>query len=332
MKKRGWLIGLVVVALLLWQMRRPWMERLAPATPSAWLDAPAQAIELPKVIPERLLADLEALSFKRYAEADRQQARVYLQQRLETAGWAVQLQRFEGGVNLVAERPGRDPGLGAVVLGAHYDTVEVSPGADDNATAVAVVLEAARLLKQPTPRTLQLVFFDLEERGLLGSKPFVAQVQPDRLRAAVILDMLGYRCDQPGCQTYPAVLPIKPPTDRGDFLAVLADQGHAELLQYFMPSPGQGQSGRGQSGQGQSAPQVITLSIPTLGGLAPDLVRSDHAPFWARGMGAVLVSDTANFRNPHYHQASDTLETIDPAFLVGSAQIVINAVTQMLQN
>jgi len=325
MKKLWWLV-ILVVALALWQMQLPLLQRLNPATPALFADPPAQTIELPRVVPERLLADLKALSFNRYNEANREQARTYVQQSLEVAGWIMQLQSFQNGVNLVAERPGSDPSLSAILLGAHYDTVAVAPGADDNATAVATLLEAARLLKQPTPRRLQLVFFDLEERGLLGSKSFVEQVQPASLKAAVILDMLGYRCDQPGCQTYPPLLPIKPPTDRGDFLAVLGNQGHAELLKYFMPPEKENQSGS------PKLPPVLTLAIPTLGGLAPDLVRSDHASFWANGIGAVLVSDTANFRNPHYHQASDTLETIDPEFFVGSAQIVINAVAQMLQN
>jgi hypothetical protein len=326
MKKLWWLVVLVAAALAVWQMRLPLLQRLTPATPALLAEPAAQAIELPRVVPERLLTDLEALSFKRYSEADREQARTYIQQRLEVAGWTMQRQPFENGVNLVAKRPGSDPSLSAILLGAHYDTVEVAPGADDNATAVATLLEAARLLKPPTPRTIQLVFFDLEERGLLGSKPFVEQLQPTSLNAAVILDMLGYRCDQPGCQSYPPLLPIQPPTDRGDFLAVLGDQGHASLLQYFMPPEPENQF------SSPKLPSVLTLPIPTLGGLAPDLVRSDHAPFWDKGIGAVLVSDTANFRNPHYHQASDTLATIDPEFFVGSAQIVINAVAQMLQN
>ncbi|MBW4464815.1 MAG: M20/M25/M40 family metallo-hydrolase [Pegethrix bostrychoides GSE-TBD4-15B] len=322
--------ALAAAAILLWQMRLPLLQRFTPA-PALLSDAPAQAIELPRAVPERLWADLEGLSFKRYREAERAQARLYIQQRLEVAGWQTQLQPFAGGVNLVAERQGSDPSLGAILLGAHYDTVEVAPGADDNATAVAALLEAARLLKPPTPRTLQLVFFDLEERGLLGSKPFVEQLSPKSVQAAVVLDMIGYRCDQPGCQSYPPLLPMQSPPDRGDFLAVLGDQSHADLLKYFTAGTASGNASGNASGA-QVLPPVITLAIPTLGGLAPDLVRSDHAPFWNKGIGAVLVSDTANFRNPNYHQASDTLETIDPDFFVGSAQIVINAVAQMLQN
>jgi Zn-dependent M28 family amino/carboxypeptidase len=169
-------------------------------------------------------------------------------------------------------------------------------------------------------RDLTLVFFDSEESGLLGSQAFVDQiVQKETTQAAVILDMVGYACEQAGCQSYPSMLPIQPPTDRGNFLAVLGDQGNAWMLNSFVQlQPNQ--------------PAVITLPLPTFGGLAPDLVRSDHAPFWKKGIGAVLVTDTANFRNPHYHQASDTVETINPAFFVGSAQIVVDAVAQLLQH
>jgi Peptidase family M28 len=292
--------------------------------------ATAQEAPVPLVGSERLLADLKALSFTRYDEAERQSARDYIVQSLEAAGWTVQRQPFaqlekrtagiERGVNLFAERLGTDPNAGAILLGAHYDTVAQSPGADDNATAVATVLEAARLLGQlPTARSLQLALFDLEERGLYGSQAFVEQLaQPEMLQGAVILDMVGYACEMAGCQTYPALLPMRPPTDRGTFLAALGDQSHAFLLDSFtQPDPAQ--------------PPVITLPIPTVGGVAADLVRSDHAPFWQRGIGAVLVTDTANFRNPHYHQPSDTLDTINPDFFVSSAQIVVRAVTYLLK-
>jgi hypothetical protein len=100
----------------------------------------------------------------------------------------------------------------------------------------------------------------------------------------------------------------------------LADQGHTDLLAHFtQPTEAM-------------LPPVLTLPIPILGGMAPDLVRSDHAPFWRLGIGAVLVTDTANFRNPHYHKSTDTIETIDAKFFVGSAQVVINAVAQLLQS
>lgn len=279
-------------------------------------------IVFPQSNPDRLTADLDRLTYVRYTADDRDRARRYIVRELESAGWQVQQQPFgEGGINLLAERPGTDPSAGVVLLGGHYDTVHDSPGADDNATAVATILEAARLFqKEQTPRTLRLVLFDLEEAGLLGSEAYVQQLQPNSsFHGAVILDMLGYSCDTPGCQTYPTVLPITPPNDRGNFLGVIGDQGHPALTESFTDA------------NQPNLPQVLTLSVPTMGRFTPDLVRSDHAPFWRSGFGAVLVTDTANFRNPHYHEPTDTLETIDRDFFLGSAQTVINAIAILLQ-
>ena len=174
-----------------------------------------------------------------------------------------------------------------------------------------------------TPRSLQLVLFDLEELGLIGSGIFVEKLsQPQTLKGVVILDMIGYTCKTAGCQTYPP-LPIQPPTDRGDFLAAIGDQAHPELAESVAQAAKQAAL--------PNLPPVFALSVPTLGGLAPDLVRSDHTPFWKIGIGAVLLTDTANFRNPNYHQPTDTLKTIDRDFFVGSAQIVVNTVTALLQ-
>lgn len=308
----GWSGNRLPVALNL--ARQPVSTVSAPVASEG--QAPA-----PNVNSQRLLNDVRALTFRRYAPTDRTQARDYIIRELEQVGWSIQSHAFQDGLNLYAERPGTDPNAGTILLGAHYDTVEPSPGADDNATSVATILEAARLFaSQATPRGLQIVFFDLEEQGLLGSKAFVdTKVQRDQLRGAIVLDMLGYACYTAGCQSYPSVLPIEPPTNRGDFLAVLGDQGHLPLLNSFVQAS--------QAG----LPPVQTLAVPTFGAFTPDLVRSDHAPFWKKNLGAVLVTDTANFRNPHYHQPSDTLETIDPRFFQGAAQIVVNALSDLLQ-
>jgi Zn-dependent M28 family amino/carboxypeptidase len=272
----------------------------------------------PTVNAERLKADLVAFSYVRFTEADRSQARLALRQSLEAAGWTVQTHPFDQGINLYAERPGTEPAAGTILLAAHYDTVARSPGADDNATAVATVLEAARLFKQqPTPRTLQLALFDREETGLEGSTAFAAEIAQEDLKGVIVLDMLGYACEEAGCQTYPP-LPITPPTDRGNFLAVIGDRGNPALIASF------------EQTEPTVLPPILSLAIPTFGRLTPDLMRSDHVPFWQRGISAVLVTDTANFRNPHYHQPSDTVETIDPTFFVGAAQRVVNATTALL--
>jgi Peptidase family M28 len=312
MKRWIWLMLVIVTALGVLLNWHP-----APPSPRASnVELVRPAMTHPIVDAQRLLSDLDALTYSRYTEADRTKARRYIIQSLQDSGWTAQEIPFEGGVNIYAEKAGT--GSGSILLGAHYDTVERSPGADDNATSVATVLETARLFNSPTPRTLKLLFFDLEEAGLIGSQAFVTNLaQTDDLKGTVILEMLGYACAEAGCQSYPTMLPVPPPSDRGDFLAVIGNQGHPALLNSFTSQT--------------SLPPVFTLAVPTLGDFTPDLVRSDHAPFWKKGLGAVFVTDTANFRNPHYHQPTDTVETVDREFFLGSAQIIVNAVTNLLQ-
>jgi len=325
MKRWVWLALLVLTMLVTWvNWQRSPSPQVAHQGKDTQLVQRAKPAPMPTVDSQRLLNDLESLTFNRYAESDRAKARRYILRALQEAGWTAQEMPFtsgtHSGVNLYADRPGSEPSAGAILLGAHYDSVERSPGADDNATSVAIVLEAARVLSAATPRTLKLVFFDLEEIGLLGSQAFIEDPsQQENLQGAIILDMVGYACHQAGCQSYPPMLPITPPTDRGDFLAVIGNQGHPALIDSFAQSPR------------PTLPQVLTLAIPTFGDFTPDLVRSDHAPFWKKGLGAVLVTDTANFRNPNYHQPTDTLETIDREFFLGSAQVIVNAVTALLQ-
>ncbi|MGG6293411.1 M28 family peptidase [Leptolyngbya sp. AN02str] len=321
-KARWWWITLLVAALVLWggwQLRVPTGNRSS--LPTERIPASGEVISIPMLNRDRLLADVKALSFVRHTETERDRARAYIVQALEQAGWQPQLQPVAAenhqGVNIVATRPGQDPSAGIVLLGAHYDTVARSPGADDNATSVATILEIARSFATiAVPSTLQLALFDLEEAGLVGSRQFAAQLpRTTAYTAALIMDMIGFRCLQPGCQSYPP-LPIAPPTDRGDFLAVLVDQPHADLLSVFQPRANQ--------------PKILTLPVPQLGRFTPDTVRSDHAPFWRRGIGAFLVTDTANFRNPHYHLPEDTATTLDPDFFAASAQAIADATVRLL--
>lgn len=281
-----------------------------------------QPFPAPKVDSKQLFSHINALNFKRYTQESRDRARDYLTQSLKKFGWSPTLQPFDGGVNVFAQRQGTDPKAGAILVAAHYDTVAVSPGADDNASGVAVVLEVARLFgSHPTPRTLQVAFFDQEELGLRGSMAFAAnEAHLENLRGAIIMDMVGFACYTAGCQRYPSGLPIILPTDRGDFLAVVGDLEHLPLLNAFQ-----------QSGQ-SSLPPVLMLPVPLKGMLMPDTLRSDHAPFWYGGVGAVLLTDTANLRSPHYHQPSDTPANLDKPFFKGAAQIVVNAIARLLES
>lgn len=292
----------------------------------------------PQVSEAKLFTHLQKLNFQRYTSAERRRTRIYITNELKKLGWKPRLEKFPQGVNVFAERKGTQKSTGAILVAAHYDTVLKSPGADDNASGVAVALEIARLLgKTQTPRTLQLAFFDKEEAGLLGSLAFTAQPKHiENLRGAIVMDMVGYGCYTSGCQKYPENLPITPPSDKGDFLAVIGDTEHLPLLNSFGDNPKQIASKSRDSTSRKSTtlnqPSVVKLPIPLKGILTPDVLRSDHAPFWYQGVGAVLVTDTANLRTPHYHQPSDTPDNIVRPFFRGSAQIVVDATTDLLEN
>ncbi len=355
MKKRIWLGLLAVLAIAVsvswgWYERQarsplPQVEVTVKRDSSSW-DSPlknalsqvgskaaAEAsppIDAPQVEIEKVFEDIKALNFERYTEGDRLRTREYIWNVLTAAGFSPQLQEFETGINVWAKRDGTEPSEGAILVGAHYDTVPGSPGADDNATGVAGVLEVARLLgKRQTARSLWVAFFDEEELGLRGSLAFTAgeNLPLDELRGAIILDMIGYACRQPGCQQYPKGLPAKPPSDKGDFLAVVGDIEHRPLLDAFEG----GKAGDGKNVASNST-AVFTLPVPLKGVLIPDVLRSDHAPFWYKGIGAVLVTDTANLRSPHYHEPSDTPETLDWQFFADSVQLVVNAATVLLES
>lgn len=286
---------------------------------------------------QQLWNHVEAIAGERYQEVDRQATRDYLIQQLESFGFSPSLQPFEQGVNIVAKRPGTDSGSGSILLGAHYDTVLNSPGADDNGSGIAVILEIARLLsKEPTTRSLEIAFFDQEELGLLGSFAFVQNEENiNDLQAAIILDMVGYACRTPGCQQYPEGLTVTPVLeaagvehpDLGEFLIVVGETQQIPLLKTFETV---NQSRRNQPENAAKIPPLVTLPIPLKGLLTPDVLRSDHAPFWYQGIAAVLLTDTANLRSPHYHQPSDTITNLDPEFFEGSAQVILDTVTQLL--
>ncbi len=298
------------------------IERLNQPLPPKAADAgAAKAPPRPAVDRARLLRDLEALSFDRSEAKALSRARGYIAHELTAHGYAPEMAAFSGGINVLAERIGTDPAQGAVLIGAHYDTVWKTPGTDDNATGVAVVLEAARYFaERPTPRTLRFAFFDAEEAGLQGSRRYAADdLRVADLKAVLIVEMVGFACHTEGCQRAPKALDPRLVPKVGDFLAVLGDLEHLEILEAFR-----------EAAAHLGKPRLRVLPVPERGIWLPDTRRSDHVPFWDRGIGAAMVSDTGDLRNPHYHQPTDTLETIDRVFFGDSAALVIEATARLL--
>jgi Zn-dependent M28 family amino/carboxypeptidase len=206
--------------------------------------------------------------------------------------------------------------LPPIVIGAHYDTVPGSPGADDNATGVAVLLELARdIASAPLKYPVQLVAFDMEEYGYLGSSHHAAKYkqQQKSIRLMISLEMLGYCNHNPNSQSYPAGLKDFYPNS-GNFIALI---GTLRTVPDLINLSGKIR----KSGQ-----PCEWLPVPNRGLIVPDTRRSDHVPFWDNGYPAIMVTDTANMRNPHYHRESDRIETLDLDFLAGVCQGLVEAI------
>jgi len=212
---------------------------------------------------------------------------------------------------------GAQRGTSLIILGAHFDSVEGTPGADDNASGVAVMLEAARLLSRFKLRS-QVLFcaFNLEELNMIGSTHLAQKLKAAgaKIDAMVSLEMLGYTDSRPGSQKYPFGLKWFYP-DRGDFIGVIGNWNSGSLLRRF--------SRLMLQVQGLA---VETLSVPGNGAFIPEVRLSDHSPFWDIGYPALMVTDTSFFRNPHYHRSSDTLETLDVPFMAKVCAGVVRAV------
>ncbi|MBJ6750517.1 M28 family peptidase [Geomonas anaerohicana] len=275
---------------------------------------------LPAVSRDRIVQHLTFLEGVRHpvvAPVALQQACGYVEDMLRALGYAVDLHGFEDGAeqyhNVVATRLGtRRPEKRLLVL-AHFDTVAGSPGADDNASGVALLLELAAIFKQWRPElTLQFVGVNLEENadreeagiGLRGSRALaaLAAAQGWEIEAVVVLESVAFAGSSLP-QGAPAGVPLQVPP-HGDFLAVIGNEMSQGLVTRFaltvesfqVPLP------------------VVPLVVPGNGELLPDTRRSDHAPFWDAGYPAIMLTDTTNFRNPHYHQPSDTVDTLNLSF------------------
>jgi len=269
---------------------------------------------------------LQALISERHpisSPAGLRRAQDYLAAQFRRVGLEVSFHQFRalGGTykNVIAAlRPQQGSGRRTgppLIIAAHYDTVEGSPGADDNASGLAVMLEAARALSPMTlAREIRFIAFCLEEEDLLGSLAYAAALKEagEEIAGAIVLECVGYTSEKRGSQAIPVATPIAV-SDVGDFLAIVGNSASALLVNAFK---------RAATREAREL-KTVSLVVPAKGERLPDTRRSDHAAFWHYGYPALMLTDTANFRNPHYHRPTDTFETLDLTFM----QRVVRAVT-----
>jgi len=255
---------------------------------------------------------------RRLAEAER-----YIENEFKSYGLDVESDPFTywgRSYRNIVGRGRANPDSPLVILGAHFDSVEGTPGADDNASGVAVLLETARLLAGARLK-YQLFFcaFNLEEQNMIGSSHFAKKLKNAgaKIRAMISLEMVGFIDRRAGSQKYPVGLSWFYP-ERGDFIGVIGNWHSYSLLRQFSRSM---QRVRGLP--------VETLTVLGNGFLVPAVRLSDHSAFWDLGYPALLITDTSFFRNPHYHGASDTLETLDLEFMGKVCEGVVTAVLNL---
>ncbi len=290
----------------------------------------------------RIRSDLALLEGIRHRIADPvhlTEVQTLLVDSLAAWGWAVVEQQFPYGSytgrNILAQRTGTVSPDTAYMVGAHYDGVAGTPGADDNASGVAGCLEVMRVLAPYHFRTtLRMAAFDLEETGLVGSGRYVQEAIPDGETVAGLfnLEMIGYYSETPNSQTLPAGFELLYPGFyneltaegfKGDFITNVGEAVHSvSLMNQFAEA---------------AAVYVPGLKVKSLVApvawqtLTPDLARSDHAPFWVAGIPAVMLTDGSEFRNPNYHTPNDTLGSLNLTFLSSVVKATVAALVQLAE-
>jgi Peptidase family M28 len=249
----------------------------------------------------------------------------YVEHALARGGYSVRRQKYEvAGVpcaNLEVECSGAEREGEILLLGAHYDTVVGSPGADDNASGVAALIEIARMLgKRKLRGSVRCVAFVNEEwpffgRRTMGSLVYAraARARRDDIRLMVSLEMLGYYSAAPGSQRYPPLLRFFYP-DRGDFVAFVSNLLSRHALVRFH-----------DAFRSECTFASERLASPAI---VPGVSLSDQLSFWRSGYPGIMVTDTAFYRYPHYHRPTDTPDKLDFASM---AQVTVGIARAILR-
>jgi len=287
----------------------------------------------------RYSKDLSAISIPRPAGSENwKTVQDLCASRLNELGYEVELHTYGTGVNVIGRLKGSESPERMVILSAHYDSSANCPGADDNGSGVAGVLEAARVLAKTTYRhTLIVALWDEEETGKFGSKAYASRAKSrgDDIIIALIYEMIGYRSQEPNSQELPAATAQLFPQQyaeieanhfRGDFIGLVFDE-HA-------------QSGMDTFGEFAASISLRYVEMPIKdeslnNPLLSEFSRSDHVSFWISGYPAVMISDTANYRYSSYHCAAgappDDGSRLDADFSRDVIKATVGTVAQLLE-
>ena len=234
-------------------------------------------------------------------------AAYYIEEELQSFGFGTTRQSYSaGGIechNIEAELRGTGDSAEIIVIGAHYDSVIGSPGANDNGTGVAALLSIARTIGGPRSRTIRFVAFANEEPPYFQSARMGSLVYAERCRARgekivgmISLETIGFYSDESGSQHYPPPL-AGAHSSTGNFIGFVSDMESRQFLERVTAA----------FRRATDFP-IETTSIPSN---IPGAGWSDHWSFWQQGYPAIMITDTAPFRYPHYHTAGDTPDKID---------------------
>jgi len=298
-----WLTLAVATAWLLWYMVK------VPGASYAGALKPLTGEE--QVIAGNLRRHVAAVASREHnflKVAELEAAARYIEKALAGSGLTVATQHFVSGPaevrNIEVEIRGGARASEIVIVGAHYDSVLGAPGANDNGSGVAAVIELARLFAAEKPaRTLRFVAFVNEEppfyhSDAMGSRHYArrSKERGENILAMLSLETIGYYSDLPGSQRYPFPLGLFYPST-GNFIAFVSNLTSRALLHETLASF---RRHAGIPSEGVAAPAFI-----------PGVDWSDHWSFWREGWPALMVTDTAPYRYPHYHSAQDTPDKVD---------------------
>lgn len=290
--------------------------------------AQAKPVQMKEPDQKRLETHLEKIVGERTAHlSDAHLAEVFrhVKETLTRFGYDVQTHPFpfqgETFENIVARKKGTSSD-DRIIVGAHFDSVPGSPGADDNASGVATLLELARILADRTwNHTVEFIGFHMEEWNMVGSEAYAAQLKREkvRVRAMISLEMVGYATNEPGSQKMPPGFGLFYPRV-GNFIGVVGNIRSWKILNQFKAKMKE-----------TKGLKVESLVMPLNGIFLPPVRWSDHSPFWDAGYPALLITDTSFYRNPYYHGPTDTIETLDLDFMLKVTQGVAEALVELDQ-